>query len=160
VNTVRPSGFADEWALGTHCFAIELSAANLDKNACNNIVICPKTSVNRASTEHQRSNSVASTIFDLSSWIIQGQWDEANPQSTYWHPVCCKNTVYDITSAFHNWAPTEPQIFLWRLGRLHRNEVHCAVPKLSFMRLVLSICPCIQLHKYACNDSQILFFGL
>jgi len=41
---------------------------------------------------------------------------------------------------------------------LHSNELNRIVTELSLTRSVFSICPCIQLHKYACNVSQIWFF--
>ena len=28
--------------------------------------------------------------FNLASWILQGQWNAANPQSTYWQPLSAK----------------------------------------------------------------------
>jgi len=62
-----------------------------------------------------------------------------------------KNASDDIASASYNRVPTVCQQCLWRLRMLHSNELHCVVPKSSFTRSVLAICPCIQLHKYACN---------
>jgi len=47
-------------------------------------------SINRVSTERHPSVNGASTIFDLASWIIQGQWDAAYPQSTYRQPFVAK----------------------------------------------------------------------
>ena len=130
-----------------HCSVIILSDASLEECACNQIVVCSKMSVNRVSK-----------MFDHASLIIYGQWNAANPQSTYQQPFCGKNTTYDIASASYNFAPTWPQQSLWRLSKLPRNEVHCAVPELSCMWSVCSICPCIQFHKYACSVSQIRFF--
>ena len=57
--------------------------------------------------ERQKSVNGTSTIFDFSSWIMYGQWDAANPQSTYRQPRCGNNTIYDITSASYNWAPID-----------------------------------------------------
>jgi hypothetical protein len=47
-----------------------------------------------------------------------------------------------------------------RLRTLHSNKLHYAVPKLSFTRSVVAICPCIQLHKYSCNVLLIWLFSL
>jgi len=38
---------------------------------------------------------------------------------------------------------------------LYSNELYCAVPKVSFIQLVISVCPCIQLYQYASNVLQI-----
>jgi len=70
-----------------------------------------------------------------------------------------KNASDDIASASYNWAPTEHQQFLWRLRTLYSNVLHCAVPKSGFAQSVFAICPCIQLHKYACNVLRIWFFA-
>jgi len=68
------------------------------------------------------------------------------------------NAIDNIASASYNWAPTDYQQFLRRLTMLYSNVLHCAVPKSSFTWSVFAICPCIQLHKYACNVLQIWFF--
>jgi len=65
-----------------------------------------------------------------------------------------------IVSASYNWVPTERQQFFWGLNKLYSNELHCIVTELSLPRSVISICPCIQLHQYACNVSQIWLFLL
>jgi len=153
INGVRPCIIINQGALRRHCSVIELLAAFLDKSACSNIVT-------RSWNERQQSANGASTIFDLASWIIKWQWGVANPQSTYRQPLCGKNTSYNIASAFYNWVPMERTQSLWRRSKLHSNEVHCAVPKLSFTWSVFSICVCIKLHQYACNVSQIWFFCL
>jgi len=64
----------------------------------------------------------------------------------------------NITSASYNWVPTEPLRFLWGLPKLHCNDLHCIVPTLSVTQSVFWICSCIQLHKYACNVSQVWHF--
>jgi len=46
-------------------------------------LLCPKMSVNGASTECQQSVKDS----DLASWTLQGQWNAANPQSTYQQPL-------------------------------------------------------------------------
>jgi len=66
-----------------------------------------------------------------------------------------KNARNNIASASYNSVPMERQHFLWGLNRLHSNDLHCIVSELSLKLSVFSICPCIQLHKYACNVSQI-----
>jgi len=70
-----------------------------------------------------------------------------------------KTSSDDIASTSYNCAPTEHQPLLWRLRKLCSNQLHCAVPKSSFSQSVFLICPCIQLHQYACNVLQIWFFG-
>jgi len=73
--------------------------------------------------------------------------------------VCIgKNATCNIGSASYNWAPTERQIFFWRLNTQYTTALHCTAPKSSFTQSVFSIYPCIQLHKYECNVSQFWFF--
>ena len=153
VNIFMPSIFEYQLAVWPHHSIMELLAAFLGKSAFCNIITM-------SYNERQPSVNRASTILDLATWIIQGQWDAANPRSTYRMPCCGKNTTYDIASAFYRWVPTESKQSLWRLSQLHSNGMHCAVPKLSFTWSVFSICPCIQLHKNACNVSHIWFFCL
>jgi len=71
-----------------------------------------------------------------------------------------KTSSDNVVSASYNWVPMDRQQFLWGLSLLHNNELHCVVSKLSFMRSVYSICPCIQLHQYASNVSQIWLIWL
>jgi len=66
-----------------------------------------------------------------------------------------KNGRDDIASASYNSAPTERQLFLWGLNKLHSHELHSVVPELSLMLSVFAICCCIPLRKFACNVSQI-----
>jgi hypothetical protein len=47
-----------------------------------------------------------------------------------------------------------------RLRTLHNNYLLHAVPKWSFMRSVIAICPCFELHKSACNVLLIWLFSL
>ena len=70
-----------------------------------------------------------------------------------------KNASNHIASASYNWTPTEHHQILWRFSKLHRNELHRNVTELSHTRSVFSICSCIPLQNYACNVSQIWFFG-
>jgi len=74
--------------------------------------------------------------------------------------LMCKHASDDIAWVSYNWAPLQHQQSLLGLSTLHSNELHCIVPKFSLMWSVFSICPCIQLHKYACNVSQIWLFLL
>jgi hypothetical protein len=57
-----------------------------------------------------------------------------------------QNGSDDIASASYYSAPTKHQQFMWRRRMLHTNELHCAVPKLSFTRSIFVICHSIQLH--------------
>jgi len=66
-----------------------------------------------------------------------------------------KTASDDVTSAYYNCAPMQHEQFRWRLSKLHSTAMHCVVPRLSFLRSVFSICPCIQLHKSACHALQI-----
>jgi len=71
-----------------------------------------------------------------------------------------KNASDDIGSTSYNWVPTERQQLLWRLSELNSNELHRIVTEFGLTQSVSSICPCSQLHKYACMVSQIWFFCL
>lgn len=71
-----------------------------------------------------------------------------------------KNGADDIAAASYNWVSTKHQQCSWGLSRLHSNNLHSIVTELSLTQSVLSICPWIQLHIYACNVSQIWFFCL
>jgi hypothetical protein len=62
-----------------------------------------------------------------------------------------KNASDDIVSASYNGVPTLCQQCLWRLRTLNSNKLSFAVSKLSLTWSVFTICPCIQLHTYACN---------
>jgi len=66
----------------------------------------------------------------------------------------------DIASSSYDWAHTERQRFLWGLCKLHCNQLPCTVTESSPTCSVCSNFSIIHLHKYACNVSQILFFGL
>ena len=50
-----------------------------------------------------------------------------------------KNASDDIASASYTWTPAQRQQFLWGVRPLHSNELHCAVPKLSFTWSVFAI---------------------
>jgi len=71
-----------------------------------------------------------------------------------------KNETDDIASAFYNWAPTVRELFMGRRRTLNSNTLHYAVSKWSFTWSVIVICPCIQLHKYACNVLLIWYISL
>jgi len=71
-----------------------------------------------------------------------------------------KNAADNIAYGSYNWVPTEHLQDSWRFNKLHSNELPCIIPKSSVMRSVFSICPCIQLHKYGFNVSQIWPFLL
>ena len=120
-------------------------------------------SFNRASTERQQSvNRASKSVKEFWACILNNltsmecSWPTMNVSAAF----IAINASADIASASYIWVPTECQQFPWWLSTLYSNELHCAVPKLSFMRSVISICSCIQHHKYACNVSQITSFCL
>jgi len=82
------------------------------------------------------------------------------PIINLWAICMCKHASDNIAYVSCNWVRMESQQFLWRFNMLHGNELHCIVPKLNVTRSVFSICPCIQLHKYACNIWQIWLYLL
>jgi len=67
----------------------------------------------------------------------------------------CEHRSDNIASASYSCAPRECQPFCCGLSMLPSNHLHWIVTKYGFMWSVFSICPCIQLHNYACNISQI-----
>ena len=103
-------------------------------------------------------------------WSINDSWpcilDNVRAMEWWWPTINIlvastgKNGSGDLAIALYHWAPTELQQHLWGLSNLHSNELQCIVPKFSVTRSVLSICPCIQRHKFACNVSQIPLFLL
>ena len=62
-------------------------------------------------------------------------------------------------SGSYNWPPTELHQVCWILGRIHSNELHCALPESSSMWSLFAICPFLHLHKCACNVIQIWFLA-
>jgi len=106
--------------------------------------------------ERQRS------VNDFWSWILDNlrALERRYPIINFSAACTGKNASDDIASVSYNWAPTERWQLLWGLSKLHSNELHCIVTELSPTRSVFSVCPCIQLHKYACIVSQIWFFCL
>jgi len=148
VNDFRPCISEYNGAVRQHWSKIIQLAFILGTNACDTILTM---SVN----ERQWSvNGSWSWIFNTLR-AIECSKPAINPPAAF----IGKNTSDDIASTFSSWAPTAHQHFLHRLSKLHSNGVHCAVPKLCFTRSVFAISPYIQLHKYACNVSQIWFFG-
>jgi hypothetical protein len=149
VNDFRPCMLENQHAVRHHWSIIELLAVFLVKTDCIKIVTMYQN-------ERQWSvNNFWSCILDNLTAI-----ERRIPQMRLSAAVKGKNASDDIASASYNWAPTEHQQFLRRLRTLYSNELHCAAPKSSFTRSVFAICPCIQLHKYACNVLQIWFFCL
>ena len=109
-----------------------------------------------ASTECQQSaNNFWSCIMD-NVRAMERHYPTIHPSAA----LIGKHASDDMASTSYDWAPTVRQQFSWGLSTLYCNELHCVVTKLSFTRSVFSICPCIQLHKYACNVSQIWSFCL
>jgi len=149
VNDFRPCILENQSAVRHHWLIMGLSAAFLVKPACDKIVTMYQN-------ERQRSiNNFWSCILDNLTAI-----ECRIPTISLSAAFNGKNASDDIASASYNWAPTEHQQFLWRLRMLYSNVLHCAAPKSSFTRSVFAICPCIQLHKYACNVLQIWFYCL
>ena len=147
VNDFRPCILENQRAVRHNCSIIELSAAFLVKTAWDKIVTMYQN-------ERQRSvNNFWSCILDNLTAI-----ERRIPTISLSAAFNGKNASDDIASASYNWVPTEHQQFLWRLRTLFSNVLHCAAPKSSFTRSVFAICPCIQLHKYACNVLQIWFY--
>jgi len=70
-----------------------------------------------------------------------------------------KTASDDITTISKRYVLTERQPLLLGLSKLHSNELHCNDPKWSYQWSVFFICPCIELHKYACNVSQIWYIS-
>jgi len=132
-----PSIFKMNRAVWLHFSIIIQSAILLDNNAGDNIVTISED-------ECQQSANIASTE---RQWflILHFECSKGNGmQLTHNEPtssLCRQQCCDDIVSASNNWAPMECQQFLWRLSKLHSNEVHCAVPKLCFTRSVFAICP-------------------
>jgi len=108
------------------------------------------------STERQQSvNDFWSCNLYIPRAIEQG-----SPTINLSAAIIGKNAIDDIVSASYNWAHTEHQQSLCGISMLHSNARHVVVHKMSFTRSVFSICPCIQLQKYACNVSHIWLFCL
>jgi len=101
--------------------------------------------------EHQRSvNNFWSPIIDNLGGL-ERHWFTLNLLA-----ACIgKNASDNIVYASYNWAPMGHPQSLWGLITLHSNELHRYVTELSITQSVRSISPCIQLHKYQCNVSQI-----
>jgi hypothetical protein len=149
VNDFRPCIMVNQRAVRHDWSIIELSATLQVKTACDQIVTMSQN-------ECQRSfNNFWSCILNNLT-AIECRIPTINLLAAF----NCKNASDDIASAFYNWAPTEHLQFLWMLRILYSNVLHCAVAKSCFTRSVIAICPCIQLHKYACNVLQIWFFCL
>jgi len=106
--------------------------------------------------EHQRSVNEFRSCIMHNPRAMEHSWSTINQLA-----ASIGNTASDhITSTSYNWVPTEGEQLLWRFSMPHSNELHCGVPKVSFTRSVYSICPSIQLYKYACNVSQIWYYCL
>jgi hypothetical protein len=149
VNDFRPCILENQRAVRHHWSIIELSAVFLVTTACDKIVTMYQNE------RHWSVNNFWSCILDNLTAI-----ERRIPKMRLSAAFKGKHASDDIASASYNWAPTEHQQFLWRLRTLYSNVLHCAVPKSSFTRSVCAICPCIQLHKSACNVLQIRFFCL
>jgi len=139
----------DRSAMQWHQPIFTIQAPFIGQNAGDNIAT---TSWKWASPEPQQF-----LVLDLvlSKWYATAL--------TYNQSISChqgKNASDDITTASSKWVPTEGQQFFGELIKLHSNELQCIVPKLTYKWSVFSICLCIQLHKYACNFSQIWLFLL
>jgi len=86
VNHFRPRMFNNQGAVWWDKSIIKLSATFLGTNA--GVII-----ITLSWNDLQRRFNGASIIFDLASCIIYGQWNAANPQSTYQQPVLGKILV-------------------------------------------------------------------
>ena len=149
VNDYRQCILEKQRAVRHNWSIIELVAALVVKTACDKIVTM---------SQNQRQRNVNKfwyCILDILTAI-----ERRIPTISLLAACNGKNASDDIASACYNWVPTEHQQFLSRLRTLYSNVLHCAVLKSSFTRSVFAICPCIQLHKYACNVLQIRFFCL
>ena len=141
------------WASTEHQLSIN-GASTEHQRSINGASTEHQRSINGASTEHQRSvNNLWSSILD-NPMAMECRQPTTNLSAAYIGKTASDNIIY----APYNSAPTDRQHFLWRLRMLHSNELHCTVPNWSFTQSVFSICPCLQLYKYACNVSQIWFF--
>ena len=111
-------------------------------------------SVQPAENERQPSlNNFWSCILDHLR-AMEWHWPVMNLLAA----IMGKNGTDDIASASDYSALAEGQQFSWGASKLHCNKLHCIDLKLTVTRSVVSISPCIQLHKYACNFSQIWHF--
>jgi len=106
--------------------------------------------------KHQRSINYIS--FSLPDYLIA--MDGSLPTMNVSPAIISKNTSDNIVFTSFNRDPIRGQHIFCTLSAVHSNELHCVVPKLSFPPSVISICPCIQVHIYQCNISNIWFFCL
>ena len=144
VNNFGTCILDNQSALQHNWSIIKLLVAILVNTACDKIVTMSQNE------RHWSVNNFWSCIFYNLTAI-----ECRIPTMTLTEAFNGKNASDDITSASYNWAPIEHQQFLSRLRTLYSNVMHCADHKSSFTRSVFAICPCIQLHKYACNVLQI-----
>ena len=145
----RPSTFENNKAVQPLLSIIVQLANNLGDNASNNIVTM-------SSYECQWSvNDFWSCIFDTLTAM-----ERSYLTIHLLAALISKNATDDNASAFYNWVPMDYLLFGCSLSKVHSIEVYYPVPMLSFTQSILSICPCIELHKYACNVWQIWFFCL
>ena len=136
-------------AVHWHWPIISVSAAFMGKNACDEIAT---TSQKCSSPEHHQF-----LVLHLGQSKGYGKALTHNQligdlygQKCYWRYRICLLQL----------SAHQASTILWVLSKLHSNELHRIVIELSLTRSVFSICPCIQLHKYACNVSQIWLFCL
>jgi hypothetical protein len=149
VNDFRPCILKNQHEVRHRWLTIKQSATWLVKTTCDKIVTM-------SHNERQRSiNNFLSCILDNLTAI-----ERRIPTMSISAAFNGKHASDYIASASYIWAPTEHQQFLGRLRTLYINVLNFAVPISSFTRSVFGICPCIPLHKYACNVLQIWFFCL
>jgi len=86
VNTFTLCIFDNQRAVQPHSSTTELSDAIQGKNGCTNVITI-------LYYERQWSINGASTIVAIACWIIKGQWNAADPQSTYRQPLSAKILV-------------------------------------------------------------------
>jgi len=134
VNNFWPCILEYQGTVWHYRFIIELSAALVSTNVCNQIVIMSQN-------ERQQSVNRASTILDLASCMNSQQWNEDNPQWTFRqpslakvlgmisHPLCtieCLRSVHNVCGfSEHYTAMNYIVLFLNRV--LHGQSLHSVI---------------------------------
>jgi len=140
----------NQWPTQPHQPRIIVSPAFMAKNATDDIA---STFWEWVSSEHHWS-----VVLHL--WQSEGYGTTLthNPpigclhrQKWYWR-YCIRLRQFQLSRSINISYGGRPE--------LHSNETYCVVTTLSFTWSVISIWPCIQLHKYVCNVSQIRLFLL
>jgi len=101
------------------------------------------------------------SVIDFWTFILDNQWAKRGRQPiiNVMATFVGKNACYSVTTTSKEWVPTERQQVLQWYKKLHGNELHCIVSKLSFEWILFAIWLCIQLHNYACDVSLIWLFS-